>query len=471
MRRDEATETWTEAEAPGVFLAPSQRAPLLTLLRGLQDREKLIVITGEAGVGKTTVLRTAVGPCEHGSGRIIWCGGTGGEPITLARLLMDAAGELPDIDLPEDAPVPPPLHGRHVIAVIDDAHLLTAEAAAYLVCASDFVAAAEGTLQVVLVGRPGLWDVLREAGIAGRVRLAGEMSGLPRGEADDYLRARLAKPFPETLSLHGRSAWTPAELELLLSWASGAQPAPPLPPAPETAPACPARPPFRSRAALLAAASAVALAGGGLYAARIAAPVGDAPLLLAQARAPAEPPVERAPGPAAVTAAKATPPAAATAPAEPPESAPEPAAAAKAAPPALPAPARVAVAAAPAAPEPAVAVPAAANAGARNAVAAASPAAIGRLLRSGEMMLVRGDVPAARALYERAAAANSAEAAAVVAKTYDPLFLSSIGAKGVPAQTSLAAHWYERAIELGSQEARARLAMLHATGGRSGSQD
>jgi TPR repeat protein len=63
----------------------------------------------------------------------------------------------------------------------------------------------------------------------------------------------------------------------------------------------------------------------------------------------------------------------------------------------------------------------------------------------------------------RAALAGSAEAALELGKTYDPLFLRQLGAKGVDADMNSAGKWYERARELGSREASGRIDRLTST--------
>ncbi len=79
------------------------------------------------------------------------------------------------------------------------------------------------------------------------------------------------------------------------------------------------------------------------------------------------------------------------------------------------------------------------------------------LLRRGDVLLALGDVSSARLLYERAAAGGDGRAATGAGKTYDPLFLSEIGARGIQADPAAAAAWYRRAIELGDQSAAERL--------------
>ena len=93
------------------------------------------------------------------------------------------------------------------------------------------------------------------------------------------------------------------------------------------------------------------------------------------------------------------------------------------------------------------------------------------MIRRADALLQRGDVSAARLLYERAAAAGSGRAATAMGKTFEATFLAAIGVTGMSADPALAAVWYRRALSLGDLEARTRLqAVPPATSRTSASQ-
>ena len=81
-------------------------------------------------------------------------------------------------------------------------------------------------------------------------------------------------------------------------------------------------------------------------------------------------------------------------------------------------------------------------------------------MQRGEQFIAAGDVVAARTVFQRAAAARDANAALAMGATYDPLFLTRIGALGLVADLDKARGWYEKAQEFGSQEAPRRLELL-----------
>ena len=87
---------------------------------------------------------------------------------------------------------------------------------------------------------------------------------------------------------------------------------------------------------------------------------------------------------------------------------------------------------------------------------------VGLLMRRGNTAIADGDIIAARMLYERAAALGSAAAATSVGKTYDVEFLLHAGARGIPADQTLAVSWFRKAAALGDLEARAQLARIES---------
>jgi hypothetical protein len=82
------------------------------------------------------------------------------------------------------------------------------------------------------------------------------------------------------------------------------------------------------------------------------------------------------------------------------------------------------------------------------------------LVKRGDALLKAGDIAAARSAYERAAAGGSAKAEIGVGKTYDPLVLAKLGARGVRGDPVQAASWYARAGEAGDEEGQQRLHAL-----------
>jgi hypothetical protein len=82
------------------------------------------------------------------------------------------------------------------------------------------------------------------------------------------------------------------------------------------------------------------------------------------------------------------------------------------------------------------------------------------LLKRAKGLLAIGDITSARLLLERAADAQEAEAALMLAGTYDPQVLGSQDLRSVSPDPAAARVWYQKAAQLGSADAKRRLSQL-----------
>jgi hypothetical protein len=115
---------------------------------------------------------------------------------------------------------------------------------------------------------------------------------------------------------------------------------------------------------------------------------------------------------------------------------------------------------APAATAPAAAVPVAAP------PVAASPARrleadeLAALMKRAKGLIAIGDIASARLLLERAADAQEASAALLLAQTYDPVVLGAQDTRSITPDPAAARTWYQKAAQLGSSDATQRLAQM-----------
>lgn len=82
------------------------------------------------------------------------------------------------------------------------------------------------------------------------------------------------------------------------------------------------------------------------------------------------------------------------------------------------------------------------------------------LLKRARSLIAIGDIAAARLLLERAADAQEASAALLLARTYDPAVLGTPDARSITPDPAAARAWYQRAAQLGSKDAELRLALM-----------
>jgi TPR repeat protein len=85
------------------------------------------------------------------------------------------------------------------------------------------------------------------------------------------------------------------------------------------------------------------------------------------------------------------------------------------------------------------------------------PDELAALLKRAKGLLAIGDITSARLLLERAADAQEAEAALMLAGTYDPQVLGTQDMRSITPDPAAARLWYQKAAQLGSVDARRRL--------------
>jgi hypothetical protein len=96
----------------------------------------------------------------------------------------------------------------------------------------------------------------------------------------------------------------------------------------------------------------------------------------------------------------------------------------------------------------------------KQAVRALDAEEVELLTKQGEHFVEAGDLITARTLFQRAAEANDAMASTALGATYDPIVLAKLGVVGIDADVVKARFWYQKAVSLGSSDAKRRLDLL-----------
>jgi hypothetical protein len=88
------------------------------------------------------------------------------------------------------------------------------------------------------------------------------------------------------------------------------------------------------------------------------------------------------------------------------------------------------------------------------------PNEVAGFVRRGQELLTSGDLQAARLLLLRAAQAHDAQAALLLAKSFDPILSKQFGMADAEPDLAKARNWYQKAEEWGASEARRELDAL-----------
>ena len=166
----------------------------------LMNHDSFVIITGEIGTGKTTVLNSALqqlGP-QYVTARIVHTTLT---DIELLQSLLSEFG-LPDyrpekvrlLDTLRAFFLEQHLAGRHVVIIVDEAQHLSAPALEELRLLSCIDAHDRRIVSIVLMGQPSLDDVLDDPSLMQlrqRARLRQRLGPLTAAETAEYIRHRL----------------------------------------------------------------------------------------------------------------------------------------------------------------------------------------------------------------------------------------------------------------------------------------
>jgi hypothetical protein len=88
------------------------------------------------------------------------------------------------------------------------------------------------------------------------------------------------------------------------------------------------------------------------------------------------------------------------------------------------------------------------------------PDELATLLKRAKGLIEIGDIAPARLLLERAADAQAASAALLLAQTYDPAVLGTQDMRSITPDPAMARNWYQKAAQFGSLDAQQRLAQM-----------
>ncbi len=206
-----------------LYLSPQHKLARAYLEYGIKQRVGFVVLTGEVGTGKTTLLKSLLQTREGNQHLgVLYQTSVGAEDLLelliqefevrgnprtrTARLaafnqfLLNAYGR-----------------GEHVVLLVDEAQNLGPQALEELRLLSNLQGDKEPLLQVILVGQPGLRDRLRHPALrqlAQRVAVHYHLRPLDLTESKEYVRFRLARA-------GGSGIFTESALEKLFSYTQG----------------------------------------------------------------------------------------------------------------------------------------------------------------------------------------------------------------------------------------------------------
>jgi general secretion pathway protein A len=211
----------TTPDADAIFLSPSHREALGTMLYGIKERKGVILVTGEVGVGKTTILRrylqiTAPNQDNQLHQKTIHLYNSN---VTFERLLAIILqqlgadiGTLDTVDMVErlhELAKEEYLRGGTVVLVIDEAQCMPVETLDGIRMLTNLETANEKLIQIVLVGQPKLEALLERhelRHVRERIAVRGRILPLTKSESYAYIQHRLDQASREQVSIFSSGA-------------------------------------------------------------------------------------------------------------------------------------------------------------------------------------------------------------------------------------------------------------------------
>jgi general secretion pathway protein A len=199
-----------------IFKTESHLEMLSTVQYGVEHNKGLIVLTGEVGCGKTTMLRAAL----QTFGKEVLAVYIFNPFLTASEFFEQLAMEM-ELEVPKSVSKPELLaalarflavrhsQGFRTVLIVDEAHGLPAELLEEIRLLMNFETNSEKLLQVILCGQPELQDTLnhpRLRQLKQRISLRCRVNRLSVFEINKYIRFRLRRAGAENVNLFDPAA-------------------------------------------------------------------------------------------------------------------------------------------------------------------------------------------------------------------------------------------------------------------------
>ncbi len=210
-----------------LFLSPSNREALASLIYGVEERRGFAVITGEVGVGKTTILRSYLENADKEHLKIVYLFNPNVSFKGLLEVIFSDLGLNPGTDdvfemvnLLHRLLIEEYRRGNNVVLIVDEAQNMPVETLENLRMLSNLETSSDKLIQIVLVGQPEFEQMLNQSELRQlkqRVAVRSTISPFTLEESLNYIQQRLA----EVSMIEGNPIFTRGALKRIVKRAKG----------------------------------------------------------------------------------------------------------------------------------------------------------------------------------------------------------------------------------------------------------
>ncbi len=200
-----------------LFLSPTHREALASIIYGVEARKGFIVIVGEVGLGKTTILRSYLEQVDKKRLRIIYIF----NPNAPFPAILDTIEQAVGLEGRPDDEITARVHrlhevlieeyrrGRNVVLVVDEAQNMPVETLESLRLLSNLETSKDKLIQITLIGSPELDQLLDRhelRQLKQRTAVRSTLAPLNAKESLAYIHYRLEKAGVRPLRVFTRRA-------------------------------------------------------------------------------------------------------------------------------------------------------------------------------------------------------------------------------------------------------------------------
>jgi len=204
------------ADPEFLFLSPSHKQALASIIYGVEKRKGFVTIIGEVGVGKTTILQSYLTMIEREKLKILFIYNPN---VSFNELIKTIFGELQIDSVTDDlSEMINHLHyvlieyyqqGINVILIVDEAQNMPIDTLENLRMLSNLETVKDKLIQIVLIGQPELEHQLQRHELRQlnqRIAIRASIVALTRRESRDYIEHRLIQVGATRKSIFTRGA-------------------------------------------------------------------------------------------------------------------------------------------------------------------------------------------------------------------------------------------------------------------------
>src|ERR1700761_6740756 len=183
-----------------LYASPTHREALASLFYGIRAGAGFMVLTGQPGMGKTTLLLEALNELRE-ERKVVFLFQTISSPLELIRALLidlevaDPQGSLVDLQTKlNEVLVSLAATGKTLVVFIDEAQHLGEPTFEFVRMLSNFETASSKLMQIVLCGQPQLIEALNSSSLLQlrqRVSIFARLDGFSPSETKAYIEHRL----------------------------------------------------------------------------------------------------------------------------------------------------------------------------------------------------------------------------------------------------------------------------------------